>query len=143
MKFSTLFTFFIFLSGLSSSLAQDASDYVALSSFMSQADLSSIEQENPLRYQQLAYLNRHAYHLSESGEKSVDGYPSLSDVIKLYPSEPDLNLSLIESGNMNMMAYKIIFYMDKYSHYRIDGSTQLLVIPPVNILLQKANIDIE
>ncbi|MCA1761870.1 MAG: hypothetical protein LC664_02540 [Flavobacteriales bacterium] len=121
-------------------VAQSAEDYSALSEFIPQEKLSALESNSPLEYNQLAYLNRNGYHLSEVGDKTVETEGSAMEVQKLYADLPDITASMVENQELNLMGYNFKISPDKYTYYSLGNSNSVLVIPPSNLSLEKANL---
>lgn len=124
------------------SAAQTDTDYAALADFLPANQLAELESNNPLRYQQMAYLNRNGYYISQVGEKSSTNFPSAFEVEKRFDSQPDITLSLIESGELNLLGYELEYSRDRYTYYRLDDNGTVLVILPLNLLYKRANIDL-
>ncbi len=142
MKSAILTTLFAALLIYSSAQAQSATDIEALSSFLPAEKLASF-QENDERLAEYAFINRHGYHLSNTGGKDFSSYPDLSSIVALYPNLPPITVELIENGELNLMGYNFIIKRDEYVYYRIAGNNQLLTIPPMNLSLQNFNSETE
>ncbi len=138
-KKSVYLTFAALIIGLGV-IAQSAEDFSALSQFIPQEDLSTLETNNPLEYNQLAYLNRNGYHLSEVGDKTIETGGSAMEVEKLYPELPDITATMVENQELNLMGYNFKISPDKYTYYSLGNSNSVLVIPPSNLSLEKANL---
>ncbi len=119
--------------------AQTEADYEALTDFLSPDKISAL-QSKPQQYAQMAYLNRHGYHVSEIGEKTADGIPDISEVVALYPGSPAITLDLATSQNLNLMAYRIETNLEKEIYFKFGSSGKVLVIPPMILSLKAANL---
>ncbi|NEN22869.1 hypothetical protein G3O08_05080 [Cryomorpha ignava] len=122
--------------------AQTAEDYAAVSEFLPAEELSSA-QENQARFAQFAYLNRHGYYLGNTGGKDFSTFPDISEVNAFYSGVPEISLQLIETGELNLMAYSFEMKRNAYNYYRVPGSDKVLVILPMNLSLQRINSEIK
>lgn len=136
MKSIKIFAVLLALIAYGSAQSQSADDFSAVAEFLSPEKLASI-QENETGYAEFAYLNRHGYHASSFGSKDVSSFPEISEVSALYPNVPPITLTLIENGNLDLMAYNFQIKRDFYVYYRIPGSDKVLVIPPTDLTLRK------
>lgn len=124
-------------------MSQSESDYSALTEFLTAQQISDIQANGPLQYDRMAYLNRHAYHVSQFGTKELGELPSAFEVTKLYDNLPDITLELIESQTLNLVGYNFEMSTDKYHYYKLDDNGTVLSIAPLDILFKKANLEIE
>ncbi len=125
------------------SAAQSDSDYAALAEFLPAQNLLELESSNPLRYQRLAYMNRHAYYISQVGDKTSQDFNDVFEIEKNYENLPDISLELIETQELNLLGYNFTYSPERYSYYRIDDSGTVLVILPLNLLFERANLELE
>ncbi len=121
--------------------SQSESDYSALASFLPQETIDDLSQNDVLRYKRLAVTNRHAYYISEMGEKDWQSLPSALEVQKLYENLPDLSLDLIQTQELNLLGYEFQLLYEKYTYYKLDDSGQVLVIMPLELLYKRENLE--
>lgn len=144
MKLFITTAFILGLSVLSlDAISQTEADYAALEDFMSPEQIQDMQSNQPLQYQQMAYLNRHAYHISQMGTKELGDLPSVFEVTKRHDNLPDITLELIESQELNLVGYEFEYSYDKYHYYKIDDNGTVLSIAPLSVLFKKANLEIE
>lgn len=137
----------IFVLGLScldlTGMAQTDADYAALADIIPAEQLASLVADHPTRYQRLALMNRHAYHISDMGTKETTNFPSAFDVVKNFDNMPDVTLALIENQELNLLGYNFDFSPTEYKYYKLDDNGKVLSIVPLNILYKNANLETE
>lgn len=138
MKSIKLTAVLLALLAYGSGQAQTADDYAAVSEFLPGEELAHIQQ-NENRFVEFVYLNKHGYYIGQAGPKDISVYPDLSSVEALYPGMPELNATLIENDELNLMGYNFKMQRDKFTYYRIGNGDKLLVIPPTNMTLRELN----
>lgn len=121
-------------------VAQSAEDFSALSEFIPQEKLNALESNSPLEYNQLAYLNRNGYHVSEVGDKTIETAGSAMELEKFYTDLPDITVSMVENQELNLMGYNFILSATEYTYYSLPNSNRVLVIPPSELTLKQANL---
>lgn len=110
---------------------QSPQDFAALLEFLPSEKISSLQASpNENAYAEMAYLNRHGYHLSPIGQKDVTMYPNVSTLVATYEDQPPITLEMITQKELNLLAYNFKIGK-KYSYYRVDGTDEILVIPPI------------
>lgn len=122
--------------------AQTDSEYAALGEFITSDVLNDLMENNEMRYKQMAVINKRGYYVISAGEKNILQYPSIQEISKRYQSLPDLTPALAESGDLNLIGYDIQLSKTDYTYYRLGESNNLLVIPPVELTLKRANLEI-
>jgi len=119
--------------------AQTEADYQALTDFLSPDKISAL-QSKPQQYAQVAYLNRHGYHVSEMGEKSTQAISDISQVTAIYEDVPAITIELVSTGELNLMAYNFDTSADRDSFYKFGNSSKVLVILATTRALRMANL---
>lgn len=141
MKSITTVCLAIALVGSISAFGQSAQDYAALEEFLPAEKITQLQDAGEDRYAEFAFLNRHGYHLSPTGSKDITQYPDVSELSPRYGEQPPVTIAMVSSGQLNLMAYNFELHRDKYSYYRIPGSSKLLVIPPTELTIERQNQD--
>jgi hypothetical protein len=119
---------------------QSAGDMDALENLIGTENFQAM-QNRPFRLSQLAFLNRHGYHVSELGDKEdASTFSDIASVEKIYSTQPDITLELAENGELNLLGYRFELDSDKETLYRFAGTGKVLVIPAVNLSLSMANL---
>ncbi len=124
-----------------SGFSQTDEDYAALASFIPEETISDLSQNDELRYKRLAVTNRHAYYVSEMGEKDWQSLPNALEVEKIYEDLPDLSLELIQNQELNLLGYEFQFLYEKYTYYKLNDTGQVLVIMPLKLLYKRENLE--
>ncbi len=135
----TITTILLLIASLTS-YAQTQEEVDALSEFLNPENLAYLQEHNEIRLKQMAVLNK-AYHLSEYGAKNIDEVPTITLVTKKYDILPEITPELIANGDLNLLGYDFELFTSKYSYYKIGNGNQVLVIPPTDLSLKRANLE--
>lgn len=121
------------LMGMASSgvQAQSQSDYDALLEMVGQEKFSSLQAERPEVLAELAYMNRHGYHVGSAGEKDISAYPDALALEPAYEGVPEPTEELLTSGLWNLYGYKIYPHKKEFQFYRVGETNKLLVVLPI------------
>ena len=141
-----LFNMKYFLSFLSALLlmvtglfAQSQSDLDALKTMLNNEKYQLFMENDPEKAAEYAYMNRHGYHVSRSGEKDFVEYRDVFDLEAVYPNEPPMTLGLFVSNEWNMYAYGIQPDKAAYKYFRIGETGKVLTILPEALAKKKMN----
>lgn len=134
---------FSFLSALllmaTSLFGQSQSDLEALKIMIGNEKYTSFMESDPEKAVEYAYMNRHGYHVSHSGEKDFVEYPDVFDLEAVYPNEPPMTLRIFENNEWNMYAYGIQPDKAAYKYFRIGETGKVLTILPEALAKKKLN----
>lgn len=115
-------------------LAQSSDDLAALKQAVGAEKYSYLEEKNPDLLAEVAYINRHGYHLSEMGGKDFSDYPDIQDLTPVYPDAVAPTELSIANGEWNLIAYPIEIKEREYQYFRVGGSDKVLVILPKKLI---------
>ncbi len=117
--------------------AQNASDLDALLNVIGNEAYDSLASGDPAQLAEVAFYNRHGYHLGKTGGKDFSAYPDASSITPMYPHIPAVSHSAVSDGTLNLKGYDITLKENEYQYFRLSGTDDILVVLPGRLLSQK------
>lgn len=125
----------LFLSGQTQ--AQSESDLDALLNVIGNEAYDSLASGDAAQLADVAFYNRHGYHLGKTAGKDFSAYPDASTITPLYPHIPAVSYSAVSDGTLDLKGYDITLKENEYQYFRLSGTDDILVILPGRLLSQK------